>query len=166
MIQCGLGFNSMKSIKKVKIGIITSKGGHLFEILRLKNLFNAYNHFYVTFQGGDSKYYLNKENVYYAYFPESRNIINFIRNLFLAIFILTRERPNLLISCGAGIAVPFFIVGKLLYRAKLIYLEPYDFVSYPSLTGRILYNIADLFLIQQKCQNKWFPKAKYWGSLL
>lgn len=156
----------MEFKKKVKIAVITSKGGHLFEILRLKNLFDSYSHFYVTFRGSDSQYYLKNKNIYYAYYPESRNIKNFFKNLFLSILIFSKEKPTLLISCGAGIAVPFFIVGKLLFKAKLIFIEPYEFVAYPSLTGKILYNVADLFLIQQKCQQEWFPKAKYWGSLL
>ncbi len=152
--------------KRVKIAIITSKGGHLFEILTLKELVESYHHFWVTFKGADSQYYLKNEHVYYAYFPESRNIKNFVKNLFLAILILYKERPTVLISAGAGITVPFFIIGKFLFQMKLIYIEPYDFVSYPSLTGKIIYTVSDLFLVQQQCQKKWFPKATCWGSLL
>jgi len=151
--------------KTKKIGIITSKGGHFVAIKQLLRLFNKYPHFWVTFKGEDTKEYLKNEIKYYGYFPESRNVINAIKNTFLAIKILTQEKPNVLISSGAGIAVPFFIVGKLL-RIKLIFIETYDYVRYPSLTGKILYNIVDLFLVQHKIQKQWYPKAKYWGSLL
>ena len=155
-------------MKKIKLGIITSKGGHLFQIYQLRNFFKKYERFWVTFEGKDTKYYLKKEKVYYAYSPESRNLINAVKNFFLAFKIFKKEQPTTLISCGAGIAVPFFIVGKLFFKTKLIFIEPYDFVAYPSLTGKLLYSIVivDLFLVQHKIQKKWFKKAKYWGSFL
>lgn len=149
-----------------KIGLITSKGGHLFQLIQLSKLFKKYDRFWVTFAGEDASYHLKNERKYYAFYPESRNIVNALRNFFLALKILKRERPSFLISCGAALAVPFFIVGKLFFKTKLVYVEPYDFVAYPSLTGKILYNFVDLFLVQHKQQKKWFPKAKYWGSLL
>jgi UDP-N-acetylglucosamine:LPS N-acetylglucosamine transferase len=153
-------------MKKAKIGIITSKGGHLYEIIQLKKLFEKKPHFWITSEGKDVEYYLVGEKKYTGYFPESRNIPNFIKNAFLAIKIFSKEKPQILISCGAGIAVPFFLIGKYVFKTKLIYIEPFFFVSYPSLTGKLLYKHADLFLIQHECQKLWFPKAKHWGSLL
>ena len=44
--------------KKLKIGIITSRGGHLIEILQLKKAFVHGEVFYVTFKGADTNYYL------------------------------------------------------------------------------------------------------------
>ncbi|HRN70506.1 MAG TPA: PssD/Cps14F family polysaccharide biosynthesis glycosyltransferase [Candidatus Woesebacteria bacterium] len=148
------------------IAVITSKGGHLYEMYQLEKLFHNYPHFWITFQGKDTQNLLKTEKKYYAYYPESRNIINFFRNAFLAFKLFVKEKPTILISCGAGIAVPFFLIGKYMFKTKLIYIESFDFVSYPSLTGKILYKHSDLFLVQHICQKKWFPKAKYWGSLL
>ena len=156
----------MDSVENKVFGIITSKWGHFFQIYKLINLFCRKKRFWITFYGEDTKNYLKGEKKYYAYYPESRNIINALRNLFLAIKIFHLEHPNCLISTGAGIAVPFFIIGKIFFRTKLIYIEPFDYVAYPTLTGKILYNITDLFLVQNKIQQKWYPKAKFWGSLL
>lgn len=152
--------------KLIKIGIITSKGGHLFQIDRLRPFWKKYDLFWVTDRGLDTDHFLNKEKVYFGFFPDSRNMISAIKNIFLAIKILKTERPDVLISAGAGVAVPFFIIGKFLFRKKLIFIETYDFIQYPSLTGKIVYNFVDLFLIQHKIQKKWYPKAKSWGSLL
>jgi UDP-N-acetylglucosamine:LPS N-acetylglucosamine transferase len=151
---------------KQKICIITSKGGHLYQIYQLNSLFKKYVHFWITFHGKDTDFYLTKDQVYYAHYPESRNAINFIKNLFLAFKIFLKEKPNIIISCGAGIAVPFFLVGKYIFHIKTIYIESYDFIKYPSLTGKILYPVTDLFLIQHQCQNNWYPNAIHWGSLL
>lgn len=153
--------------KNIKIGLVSSKGGHLVELLQLKDWYKSYDHFWITFAGKDTEYYLKKEKkVVHAYFPESRNMINLLKNTFLAFKIFLKEKPTVLISCGAGIAIPFFIIGKIFFRIRLIYIESYDFISYPSMTGKILYRFSDLFLVQHKIQKKWYPNAKYTGSLL
>jgi len=150
---------------KIKIGLITSKGGHLFQLIQLKLLWEKYDRFWVTDKEVDVDFFLKKEKVYYGFFPDSRNIINAFKNFFLALKILKVERPNFLLSSGAGIAIPFFIAGKIFFKTRLIFIEPYDFVAYPSLTGKILYHFVDLFLVQHRCQKKWYPKARYWGSV-
>lgn len=151
---------------KIKIGLITSKGGHLFQLIQLKNLIKHYDRFWVTDKGNDVSEYLKKERIYYGNFPDSRNLFNLLRNLIMAFIILRKEKPQMLISCGAGIAVPFFLVGKYLFGQKLIFLETYDFIAFPSLTGKILYKFVDLFLIQHNVQKKWYPRANYWGKVL
>lgn len=150
---------------KIKIGIITSRGGHLYQMYRLKSWWRESQRFWVTFRGEDVSSMLEKEKIYYAYYPESRNVFNAIKNCFLALKILLYERPAILISCGAGIAPPFFYIGKLL-GARLIFIEPYDFICYPSLSGRLIAPIADLFLVQHKRQTNFYKKAIYKGSLI
>ena len=161
-----LKLENMIKNKKVKLGIITSSGGHLLQLIQINSLFKKYDRFWVSFSGKDTKYYLKKERVYIAYYPESRNVVNAIKNSLLSIKIFLKEKPKVLISSGAGIAVPFFFIGKIFFHTKNIYIESYDFIQYPSLTGRMVYHITDLFLIQHKKQKQWYPKAKYWGSLL
>lgn len=151
--------------KYPKIGIITSRGGHLFQVNQLREWWQKYPRFWVTAKGADSDYFLKKEKVYYGYFPEQKNLVNAIRNTFLAIKIIIIERPDFLFSGGAGIAPPFFLIGKI-FGCKLIYLEPYDFIKFPTLSGKMINNFSDLFLVQHPCQKKFFKKAKYWGSTL
>ncbi len=147
--------------------LVTSAGGHFFQLYQLSEIWRDQDHFWVTFNKSDVNSTIPKERKYYAYYPESRNAINAIRNLFLAIKILFKERPSVLISIGAGIAVPFFLIAKLM-RIKTIYLEPIDFIAFPSLTGKIIYffDLASLFLIQNVNQKKFFKKAEYWGGTL
>ncbi|MBU0576830.1 UDP-N-acetylglucosamine--LPS N-acetylglucosamine transferase [Patescibacteria group bacterium] len=149
----------------MKIGLVTSAGGHLFQLLQLKSCWENRVHFWVSFDKSDTISLLEGENLYLAYYPESRNILNFFYNLWLAFKILLKEKPQVLISAGAGIAPPFFIVGKL-FGMTLVFIEPLDFIDKPSLSGRLVYLLADLFLIQNVQQQRFFPKAKYWGSTL
>ncbi len=149
----------------MKIGLITSRGGHLFQVYQLRKWWRKYNRFWITDKGEDSACLLKKEKVFYGFFPESRNIINAIRNFLLAFKVLKKEKPDLLFSCGAGIAPPVFLAGKIL-GVKLIFMEPYDFVAYPSLSGRLVYPIVNKFLVQHQFQRKFFKKAEFWGSTL
>ena len=85
--------------------------------------------------------------------------------------IVKKEKPDLLFSCGAGIAPPVFLAGKIL-GCKLLFMEPYDFIAYPSLSGRLVAPIVDKLLVQHKIQKKFFQtrltgkKAEYWGETL
>lgn len=77
--------------------------------------------------------------------------------------ILSKEKPQYLLSCGAGIAPPFFLVAKVL-KIKTVFIEPYDFIDFPSLSGRILSLFVDKYLVQHKTQIRFSRKAEYWGS--
>lgn len=149
----------------MKIGFITSRGGHLFQVCQLKDWWKKYDRFWITGKGGDSDYLLKGERIYYGYFPESRHLLNAFRNFILGFQILKKEKPDLLFSCGAGIAPPIFLAGKLL-GCKLIFMEPFDFIAFPSLSGKMVYRIVDKFLIQKKVQKKFYPRAEFWGSSL
>lgn len=149
----------------MKIGLVTSAGGHLYQLLQLKQCWGERPHFWVSFDKTDVRSLLKRERIYYAHYPESRNAANFFRNLWMALVLLRRERPDVVISAGAGIAPPFFIAARI-YGVHTIYIEPLDFIKEPTLTGRISYYLADLFLIQHPKQRRFFPGASYWGSSL
>lgn len=149
----------------MKIGLITSKGGHLFQVYQLKDWWGRYERFWVTDRGKDVDSLLAGERKYYGFFPESRNVLNAFKNFVLAWRILWKEKPDLLFSTGAGIAPPFFLVGKIL-GCKLIFMEPYDFIAFPSLSGRIISLFVDKLLVQHESQKKFFNKAEFWGSTI
>lgn len=92
----------------MKICLVGSSGGHLTHLHMLKRFWGNKDRFWVTFPKEDAEYLLSKEKTYPCYFPTNRNIKNLIRNTFLAFKILIREKPDLIISSGAAVAVPFF----------------------------------------------------------
>ena len=63
--------------------------------------------------------------MYSCHFPTNRNLKNLIKNTFLAIKVLKKEKPDVIISSGAAVAVPFFYIGKL-FGAKTVYIEVFD----------------------------------------
>jgi UDP-N-acetylglucosamine:LPS N-acetylglucosamine transferase len=81
--------------------------------------------------------------------------------------ILRKERPNVVITTGAGVAVPVCLIAKYLFGAKIIFIESFSRIFEPSQTGRLLYNFADLFIVQwDSLMEKYGPKAVYGGTIL
>lgn len=150
--------------KNLKICLVGSSGGHLTHLYMLKPFWKDKNRFWVTFDKEDARSLLKDEKMYPCYFPTNRNIKNLIRNTFFAIRVLKKEKPDLIISSGAAVAVPFFYLGKMM-GAKLIYIEVFDRIDKPTMTGKMVYPIVDKFIVQWEEMKKVYPKAVNFGSI-
>ncbi len=148
----------------MKICLVGSSGGHLTHLKQLEPVWHKHDRFWVTFDKPDASSYLTEERWYKAYFPTNRNVFNLIRNTFVAFRVLLKERPDVIISSGAGVAVPFFYIGKLI-GAKLVYIEVFDRTDKSTVTGRLVYPITDKFIVQWAEMKKVYPKAINLGSL-
>jgi len=145
----------------MKICIVSSAGGHLTEALALKPAYERFEHFYVL----NYRVLLPKMMEGKTYFiRHSERDWLFFMNLWEAWRILRAERPALILSTGAGPVVPFALVGKLL-KVPTLYIETSAQVTEPSLTGRIMYHLADRFFYQWKPLERFFPKATYGGLI-
>ena len=133
--------------------------------MTLREVWEGYDRFWVTFPTADARSLLEGERVYWCHHPTNRNIPNLIRNTRLALRVLRRERPTHLLSTGAAVAVPFFYVGRL-KGARLIYIEVFDRIDTPTLTGRIVRPITQHFMVQWAEQLKLYPGAELIGPLL
>jgi UDP-N-acetylglucosamine:LPS N-acetylglucosamine transferase len=146
-----------------KIGLICSHGGHLVEVLQLSEAFEGFPFFLLTY---DEKAAADQKNAYYIK-NFAKNPFHLLMGVFKIITIFLRERPKILFSTGAEIAIPSFYIGKFLFGARLIYLECSAQVYSPSLTGRWVYPIADLFLVQwEPLLKQYGPKARYVDGLI
>tara|TARA_A100001015_G_C14590424_1_gene556433 strand:+ start:125 stop:586 length:462 start_codon:yes stop_codon:yes gene_type:complete len=142
--------------KKIKILIISSCGGHLTEILDLKNSYINYDYlFCINKKISLSKYLAGKT----IFIKHSERDLWSLFNFFEAFKILILHKPKILISTGAGPALIFAIVNKLINKSKFIYIETLASINKPSLTGRLIYHLVDHFIIRWKNLYKFFPKA-------
>lgn len=148
----------------MKVCLVGSSGGHLTHLYMLKPFWENKERFWVTFDKEDARSLLKGEKMYPCYFPTNRNLWNLIRNTGLAIKILHKEKPDLIISSGAAVAVPFFWLGKL-YGAKLIYIEVFDRIDKPTMTGKMVYPIVNTFVVEWEEMKKVYPKAVNLGSI-
>jgi len=147
----------------VKICIVSSCGGHLTEVRRLSAAYEAHDHFYVlndrAMLPGDMR-----GRTYFIRHSE-RDILFFV-NLWEAFGILRKERPRVILSTGAGPAVPFALVGRLLFRCTVIFIETLTRSEAPSLTGRIMYRLAHRFYYQWESLAEYFPRGIYGGPII
>lgn len=150
--------------KEISVCMVGSSGGHLAHLYMLKSFWKNKKRIWVTFDKEDARSILDDEEKYFCYFPTNRNIKNLLRNTILAWKILSKEKPDLIISSGAAVAVPFFYIGKL-FGAKTIYIEVFDRIDKPTVTGKMVYPVTDKFIVQWEEMKKVYPKAVNLGSV-
>ena len=148
----------------MKIALVGSSGGHLTHMYLLKKFWENEDRFWVTFDKTDAKSILKEERFYPCYYPTNRNVKNTIKNTILAFKILRKEKPDLIISSGVAVAVPFFWLGKL-FGAKTVYIEIFDRIDKPTLTGKLVYPVTDKFIVQWEELKKVYPKAINLGGI-
>jgi UDP-N-acetylglucosamine:LPS N-acetylglucosamine transferase len=145
----------------MKICLVSSCGGHLSELRSLKPVYDRHVHFYVI----NDRITLPPDMRGRTYFiRHSERDWLFLVNLWEAWCILRRERPAIIVSTGAGLIVPFTLVAKL-FGIPTVFIEAATQVADPSLSGRIMYWLADRFFYQWKALEHHFPKATYGGPI-
>lgn len=146
-----------------KIGIISSPGGHFVEAMELMEAFEGFDIFILSYDEMSIKNFKNL----YVIKNFSKKPIFLIPGVIKILRVFLKEKPHLLFSSGAEIAIPSFYIGKFLFRTKLIYLECSAQVFHPSVTGKLVYPISDLFLVQwPTLLSKYGKKAKFVGGLI
>ena len=133
-------------------------------VYMLKPFWKDKERFWVTFDKEDARSLLEGEKVYPCYYPTNRSLKALVKNTKIAWDVLHKEKPDLIVSCGAAVAVPFFYIGKMM-GAKVVYIEVFDRIDKPTMTGKMVYPIADKFVVQWDEQKKVYPKAVNLGSI-
>src|SRR5439155_21058719 len=144
-----------------KICIVSSCGGHLTQVRMLKPAYDKYDHFYVLNE--PSVLPRDMEGKTHFIRHSERDLLFWV-NLWEAWRILRRERPSLILSNGPGPLVPFALVGKIL-KIPTLFVEEMNRVTKPTLTGRIMYYLAERFFYQWRELEHYFPNATYGGPL-
>ena len=138
-------------MKKNKICLISSSGGHFEQLLMLRKLENDSNKLFIVTE--KTKY--NKKNKKIKYFVKQVNrkellfIPKMILIFFKSLYITIKERPNVIISTGVLAAIPMLFLGHL-FRKKVIYIESFAKISSPTMTGKMVYKKkwANQFYVQ------------------
>ena len=121
--------------------IVCSSGGHLLQMLEMHDAWEPFERLWVTFDKSDTRSLLRDERVIHAFGPTNRNIPNLLRNLRLAARLLRDERPSVILTTGAGVAVPFAWIGRLM-GIRTIYVESVTRIDELSLSARLIAPVA------------------------
>jgi nitroreductase len=145
--------------------LVCSSGGHLAQLTALEPWSRQHRRHWVCFDTPDAVSILREEDVTWAHHPTTRNVVNLLRNVGLAWRLLRGRRPDVVLSTGAGVAVPFFLMAKLM-RIPTVYLEVYDRMDSPTLTGRLCRPFTDAMLVQWDEQRSLYRGADVVGCVL
>lgn len=155
-------------MNKKRIIFASSSGGHFTQLLQLEQLFKEYEYLIITEKNQVVLNLTNKYNMKFLKYSTRKKMVTFPFILFfnsiLSLFYVVSFRPNIVITTGAGAVVPLCYISKLLGK-KIIYIESYARKSSKSLTGKIIYPISYMFIVQWKSMLKLYPKAKYFGTI-
>ena len=151
-----------------KVLFISSTGGHLSELMQLKSMFNKYDFHIITEKTKSNMYLKDKypKRVNYLVYGTRSNMLTYpfklLYNCFKSLFFYLKIRPKVIITTGAHSAGPMCCIGKI-FGSKIVYIETFANSETKSVTGRLVYKFADLFIVQWEDMLKLYPKAKFGG---
>ena len=146
-----------------KICLACSAGGHLTELLQLKEAWQGKAHYFVSDKRLNAIDLAKKEKVFFVSCPR-RNPVKLAVNFAQSLWIFLRKNPSVVISTGADTAIPTCLIAKF-FGKKVVFIESFCRIKEPSLSGKIMYKRAGLFLVQWPENKKFFPKAECAGSV-
>lgn len=151
-------------MKQVKVCFIASAGGHLEQLRQLSEVAQRYDHYYVMPRTPSTKKMKEKKYLVGDFYRKRRLsfLFRFVWTSLQQFFIFIKERPDVVITTGAGVVVPTCLYAHF-FGKKLIYIESFARMETLNVTGRKLYPYTDLFVVQWKKLLEMAPKAVYGG---
>ena len=151
-----------------KVLFISSTGGHLNELLQLKSIMNKYDSYLIT-EKTKSTISLKeeyKDKISYLIYGTKHNMLTYpfklLANCFISLYYFIKLRPKYIVTTGAHTAGPMCCLGKI-FGSKIIYIETFANIKTKTITGRLIYHFADLFIVQWPSMLELYPKATYGG---
>ena len=135
------------------------------QLLALAPLWSRDQRHWVTFDTADAVSQLVAEDVTWAHHPTTRNVPNLMRNTALAKRVIAEQRPDVIVSTGAAVAYPFFLLGRA-RGISTVYVEVYDRIDSRTVTGRLCRPLSTLFCVQWEEQQRLYPGSLLVGPLL
>lgn len=151
--------------KNKKICFISSSGGHLEQLKQLKEVQQKYNHYWVMPKNESTIKFSEKKYLVGDFYRKKEKLLFYLQFLWTALqqfFIFLKERPDVVITAGAGVAFPTCLYAHFLGK-KVIYIESFARMQTLNVTAKKVYPFADLFIVQWKELLKIAPKAIYGG---
>ena len=153
---------------KRRVMFIASTGGHLNEMMKLKELFDKYDYYIIT-EKTKSNLSLNnkyKNKISYLVFGTKDFMLTYpfklLYNCFKSVFLYLKVHPDYIVTTGAHTAGPMCCIGKI-FGSRIVYIESFANMSTKTITGKLLYPIADKFIVQWESMKELYPDATFGG---
>ncbi len=154
----------MRNPSRADLLLVCSTGGHLVQLVALREAWQPFGRHWVTFDKSDARSLLAGEDVTFAHGPTNRSVKNLLRNLVVAWRVVGRVRPQIVLTTGAGVAVPFAWIGRL-RGARVVYVESLARIDGPSLSYRLIAPIAERRYVQWPELQQALPGSRFAGNV-
>ena len=151
----------------MRVMFIASTGGHLSELLQLEKVMKKYDYSLITEKTPSNMKLQEKyKNVSYLIYGTKDHPLTYpfklLANCFNSLYLYFKYHPDYIITTGAHTVGPMCCIGKI-FGSKIIFIETFANIHSKTITGRIIYHFADIFIVQWKSMLKEYPKAHYEG---
>lgn len=152
-------------MKRYKICIAASAGGHLSQLLSLQMAWEGHEIVCVS-TGQMVRDKLEVVGKTYVVGECNReHPIKTFGGMCKCLRIILRERPDVVLSTGAAVGFLICFWGKLI-GARVIWIDSVANTERLSMSGRMIRRFADLILSQWPEVAKRYPKVEYAGELM
>ena len=167
LVLCYIFTLLFKKNDKKKVIFISSTGGHLNELLQLKPLITKYDSYLITEKTKSNKNLKDKyNNVSYLVYGTKKNLFTyffiFSFNIIKSFILYLKIRPDVIVTTGTHTAVPMCYIGRIL-GSKVIFIETFANSTTKTVAGKLVYPIANTFVVQWESMLELYPKAIYGG---
>lgn len=163
--------SNLKEQKKLKRALfISSTGGHFSELMRLQPMFDKYDYHIITEKTKTTEDLKStyKKKIDFLVYGTKDHMFSYIfkvaYNTLKSLILFIKIRPKIIITTGTHTAVPMCYLGKL-FGSKIVFIETFANVETKTMAGKIVYPIADLFIVQWEEMKELYPKATYLGGV-
>lgn len=146
----------------MRLLLVCNPGGHFSTMMGLKEFWSGHYREWVTYPKFDTERLRRQEIVHWVIMQEARMLGRALINFINALFIIYQSKPDLVVSTGASLAVPFIFASKL-FGIRTVFIESITRAKVLSLSGKLVYYVADDFYVQWPEFIESLPKAKYQG---
>lgn len=153
-----------------KVLFISSTGGHLSEMMMLNDLFKKYDYHIITEKTKTTESLKSKYDgrIDYLIYGTKDHPLSYpfklLVNCFKSLYLYLKIRPDFIVTTGAHTAGPMCCLGKI-FGSRIIYIETFANIYTKTITGKLIYKFADLFIVQWKSMLELYPKAIYGGRI-
>jgi UDP-N-acetylglucosamine:LPS N-acetylglucosamine transferase len=149
----------------MKICLAASAGGHMSQLLKLSSCWEGQDVFWVTTTEVLKSKLEKVGKIYVVGECNRQHLLKVLVVLVRSIRIILRERPDVVISTGAAVGCIICFLGKIT-GAKIVWVDSITNVDRLSLSGRLVWHIADLFLTQWQQLAEQYKNIEYAGKII
>lgn len=149
---------------RAELLLVCSSGGHLLTLWSLRASWEGFSRVWVTFDKSDARSLLAEERVVFAHGPTNRSLKNMLRNFVVAWRTIRAVRPKVVLTTGAGVAVPFAWIARL-HGARIVFVESISRIEDLSLSCRLLAPVSDRIYVQWPELVGTSPRLRYAGQV-